>query len=140
MYVMRLHASDAAFEGYIRTTRRLMVLLQLAFIPVVVVPLVANPGPGVSQGFEVANTAFWAVFTLDYLIRLYAVPGPRHYFLTHLADLALIALWMLPLFVIPRGADFLRATIGMRLVPLTLSSAQHLWTLALAGAARRLGI
>jgi hypothetical protein len=129
----RLRSNPSAFSRYVRAADRPVVVAQLIFIPVVLVPLLVDAGPTASRVMDAANTAFWALFLVDYLVRLYVVPTPRHYVATHLLDLAFIVLWMLPIFTVPRSGLFIRTTIALRLVPLLLSLTQRIVVLVSRG-------
>jgi hypothetical protein len=122
----RLRSNQSAFSRYVRAADGPVVVAQLIFIPVVLVPLLVDAGPTASRVMDAANTVFWALFLVDYLVRLYLVPTPRHYVATHLLDLAFIVLWMLPIFTVPRSGLFIRTTIALRLVPLFLSLTQRI--------------
>ena len=131
----RLRSNQAAFGRYVRAADRPVVVAQLIFIPVVLVPLFVHAGPTAARVMDAADTVFWLLFLVDYLIRLYLVPTPRHYVATHLLDLAFIVLWMLPIFTVPRSGLFIRTTIALRIVPLFLSVTQRIVVLIY----RRLG-
>jgi hypothetical protein len=121
----RLRSNGGAFTRYVQAADRPVVVAQLIFIPVVVVPLFVDAGPTAARVMDAGDTVFWLVFVVDYLVRLYLVPTPRHYVATHL-DLAFIVLWMLPVFTVPRSGPFIRTTIALRLVPLFLSMTQRI--------------
>ncbi len=122
----RLRSNQGAFSRYVRAADRPVVVAQLAFIPVVLVPLFVDAGPTAARIMDAADTGFWLLFFVDYLVRLYLVPTPRQYVVTHLLDLALIVLWMLPIFTVPKSGLFIRTTIALRIVPLFLSMTQRL--------------
>jgi hypothetical protein len=122
----RLRSNQDAFTRYVRAADRPVVVAQLIFIPVVLVPLLVDAGPTAARVMDASNTVFWLLFLVDYLIRLYLVPTPRHYVATHLLDLAFIVLWMLPIFTVPRSGLFIRTTIALRIVPLFLSATQRI--------------
>ena len=122
----RLRSNQGAFSRYVQAADRPVVVAQLIFIPVVLVPLFVDAGPTAAGVMDGADTAFWLLFLVDYLIRLYLVPTPRHYIATHLLDLAFIVLWMLPIFTVPRSGLFIRTTVALRIVPLFLSLTQRI--------------
>jgi hypothetical protein len=131
----RLRSDQGAFNRYVQAADKPVVVAQLIFIPIVLVPLFVDAGPTAGRIMDAADTVFWLLFLVDYLIRLYLVPTPRHYVATHLLDLAFIVLWMLPVFTVPRSGLFIRTTIGLRIVPLLLSLTQRVVVLIY----RRLG-
>lgn len=124
--VRRLRSNAEAFDRYQAVANLPRIVAQVVYIPVVAIPLVVSTGPVVTDAFDAVDVVFWALFTLDYLARLYLVATPRRYFVRHLLDLALILLWMLPIFAVPKGVPLLRAILGLRLAPLALSALQHL--------------
>jgi hypothetical protein len=131
----RLRSNQGAFNHYVQAADKPVVVAQLIFILVVLVPLFVDAGPAAGRVMDAADTIFWLLFLVDYLIRLYLVPTPRHYVATHLLDLAFIVLWMLPIFTVPRSGLFIRTTIALRIVPLLLSVTQRIVVLTY----RRLG-
>ncbi len=116
-----------AFDRYERSARVPVTAVQLLLVPIVLVPILFDPPTWLSDLIDVLGLAFWVVFTIDYLIRMALTPTPGRYFVTHLLDLLLIVLWTLPIFTIPRSGAFLRATVGLRLLPLVASGTQHAW-------------
>ncbi len=57
-------------------------------------PYIINLSPGVNDTFEAIDLFVWAMFVLEYLIKLYLSPSRRGFFTHHLLDLAVIAVPM----------------------------------------------
>lgn len=70
-----------------------LLLLALAFLAVLVVPVLApTMPPTVRRVLTALNVLIWAIFTLDYLARLCLAPRRWGFVRAHLVDLAVIAL------------------------------------------------
>jgi hypothetical protein len=121
----RLRSNPRAYARYDKATDRPVLVAQLVWIPVVVVPLFFDLGPTVSDVLSALDIAFWLLFAVHYLTGLFLCPSKRRYVTEHLLDLALVALWMLPIVTVPRSAAFLRTTLGLRLLPLLGSGGQR---------------
>lgn len=81
-----------------RSDRPLLVLAAL-FLVVFLIPLYAPDLPGWERsGLGAVNIAIWAVFAVDYLVRLWLAPQRRAFVRTHVADLlAVVVPFLRPL-------------------------------------------
>ena len=95
-----------------------MTALALLMIPILVIPLVHPVRGALAESFDLADYLIWAVFTVDYGVRLYLVPRRWAFVRSHPVDLAVV---VLP-FLRP-----LRALRAMRLLAATRLAA-FLWT------------
>jgi len=100
-----------------------MLVLSLAFVPIIVIPLGGDPTPAVRSGLEAAAWFIWAAFVVEYLTLLYLAPDRRRMVRTYLFDLAIIALPFLRplralriLRVLPALAGFGRSLVAVRRV------------------------
>lgn len=75
-----------------------LTVLAAAWLPVLVVPLVARVSPGTAGTLDVIGYAVWAVFAVEYLVKLYLSPS-RWLFVRghHPVDLLVIAVPVLRL-------------------------------------------
>lgn len=83
-----------------------MLILSLAFLIVLIVPLVSDLPHPLAVAFTVANIVIWAGFAIDYLARLYLVPARWRFVRSHPLDLLVV--------VVP----FLRPLRALRLLRL----------------------
>lgn len=87
-----------ANEGYERWSRRTdtpLLVLAVLFVAVLVMPLLAKLSPAEARAVAVTNVAIWAVFAVDYLVRLYLAPDRWRFVRTHVLDLVIVILPML---------------------------------------------
>jgi voltage-gated potassium channel len=80
-------------DGYRRWEQRtgpIMLGLSLAFVVVLVVPLLTHPRSPASIAFAVANVLIWVAFAVDYLALLYLANSRWRYVRTHPLDLVIV--------------------------------------------------
>jgi len=61
------------------------------WVPVLVVPLVIKVSPASSGTLDSVDYAVWAVFAIEYLVKLYLSPSRLKFVTHHLIDLLVIA-------------------------------------------------
>ncbi len=86
---------DESFERFTRRSDLAMTLLGIAWIPVLELPLLTNVPASMNTTFFVLDSIVWALFILEYLIKLYLAPSRAHFVRTHLVELLVIALPLL---------------------------------------------
>ena len=69
-----------------------LTVLALAWLPVLVVPIVVHLPSGLAEAFDAVDYFVWAAFALEYGIKLYLTTLRWHYVTHHLVELAVIAL------------------------------------------------
>lgn len=75
-----------------RATDRPMLALAAVFLVVLLLPLYQADLPAAErQALRLANVALWAVFGVDYLVRLVLAPNRWRYVRTHVPDLLTLA-------------------------------------------------
>ena len=82
--------SDDGYERWERRTETGLLWLSVAFVVVLVLPLVTHLSRPVSLALTVANIAIWAVFAADYAARLYLSRERWHFVRTHVLDLIIV--------------------------------------------------
>ncbi len=107
--------TSEAYDAWVRATDWLLMILSLVFVFVLVAPLAfRHLTPDQTTALNSANIAIWAVFLVDYLVRLYLVSERWRFVRTHVVDLLVVAvpflrpLRLLRLFAIL--AEFTRRT------------------------------
>jgi voltage-gated potassium channel len=68
-----------------------MMVLTILWLPVLIVPLVHPVDGSVAETFAVIDYTVWALFALEYAIKLYLAPSRAHSFKTHILDLLIVA-------------------------------------------------
>lgn len=90
-----------------------MVGLSVAFLCVLILPLSANLTPTQTTTLRILDLAIWAIFAVEYLMRLYLVGTRSAWFKTHLLDLLVVAV------------PFLRPFRLLRVVAILLSASRR---------------
>ena len=86
---------QALLERFEKTTEPLLILLAVAFIPVLVVPLSVELSPGWEQIFLGLEWLIWAVFAIDLGVRVSLTEHRIAYLRRHWLDVLIVALPML---------------------------------------------
>jgi voltage-gated potassium channel len=87
-----LARSQDAYDRFSAAVELPLAILALLWLPILVLPLVARLPAGIADTFNVIDYLVWAVFVVEYLVRLYLAPSRRRFFTRHLVDLAVVAL------------------------------------------------
>jgi voltage-gated potassium channel len=97
-----------AFERFSRAVDGPMTVLALVMIPLIVMPLVVDLSPAVDRAFLAIDYLIWAVFAVEYAIKLYLAPNRRRFVLHHIPDLIIVVVPMLRPLRILRSVRLLR--------------------------------
>jgi voltage-gated potassium channel len=81
-----------AYDRYARLTAAPMTALALLMIPVLLIPLIRPVHGAVAVSFDIADYVIWALFAVDYGVRLGLAPDRLRFVRTHLFDLAVVVL------------------------------------------------
>ena len=112
--VTDIAARDRRLTQWERRTATPLLVLAVLFLFLLTVPVVDQHLPRVARdGLRVADVLIWSAFTVDYVVRLRLAAQRKRFVLTHLPDLAMIAL------------PALRPLRILRLVSLTHSMARR---------------
>jgi voltage-gated potassium channel len=95
--IARLRAARAGggYERWQRRTDRPLLALAVAFVVVLLLPVLANLTPTQTTAVNVANAIIWAAFVVDYVARLYLAPRRWAFVRAHVLDLLIVLLPML---------------------------------------------
>ena len=93
-----------AYDRFAAAVDTPLLVLALLWLPVLLVPLVTHPSPGLADALDGVDYTVWAVFAVEYLVKLYLAPAKSRFVRSHLLDLVVI--------VVP----FLRPLRALRLV------------------------
>ena len=103
--VRTLAHDQTAYDSFAKAVELPLTILALLWLPVLVLPYIINLSPDVKDAFLAIDLFVWAMFVLEYLIKLYLSPSRKSFFTHHLLDLAVIAV---PMFRPLRAARLLR--------------------------------
>jgi voltage-gated potassium channel len=80
-----------AYERFCNSVDGPLMVISLCWLPVLVIPLVSSPAPGLAEALNAIDYLIWALFVFEYLVKMWLVPNRRHFFTHHLLDLLVIA-------------------------------------------------
>jgi hypothetical protein len=98
-----------AYDRYARLSAAPMTALAFLMIPVLLIPLIRPVHGAVAVSFDGVDYVIWALFAVDYGVRLGLVPDRPTFVRTHLFDLAVVVLPFLRPLRALRGLGELRA-------------------------------
>ncbi len=85
----------ASFERFSQRSDLVMTVLGIVWIPVLELPVLTHIPASMNATFFVLDTVVWALFILEYLVKLFLAPSRMHFVRTHLIELLVIALPLL---------------------------------------------
>ena len=89
----RHRRSRPGLQQWERRTATPLLVLAVLFLFLLTVPVVDRHLPRVARdGLRVADVLIWLAFTVDYVVRLRLAAQRKRFVLSHLPDLAMIAL------------------------------------------------
>jgi voltage-gated potassium channel len=68
-----------------------MLVVTILWLPVLIVPFVTSLHGSLGTTFATIDYTVWALFALEYVIKLSLAPNRGHFFKTHLLDLLIVA-------------------------------------------------
>ena len=86
-----LGRSQDAYDRFSAAVDGPLTVLAVLWVPVLVVPLVIKVSPATSDALDSVDYAVWAVFAIEYVVKLYLSPSRWSFFAHHLVDLLVIA-------------------------------------------------
>ena len=120
--MFQLGHSQDAYDRFSAAVDVPLTVLAVLWLPVLVVPLVARVSAGTAATLDGIDYAVWAVFAVEYLVKLYLSPSRWSFVRRHLVDLLVIAVPVLRPLRALRLLRLLRA-ITLARAGLVLSSA-----------------
>jgi voltage-gated potassium channel len=100
---------EGALERFERLTAWPMLVLSLAIVPLLVTPLVVELSPATETTLFTLDWIIWAVFALEYGIRLYLAPNRWQFIRRNVVDLAVVLIPFLRPLRMGRSFRLLRA-------------------------------
>lgn len=110
-----------AFDRFSATVELPMLVLTLVMVPILIIPFVAHLAPGLENALLSIDYFIWAIFAVEYIVRLVLAPRRGHFFLHNLPDLVVVAVPMLRPLRLVRSVRLLRV---LRLGRLTALAGQ----------------
>lgn len=105
----------AALERFERATELPLLVLALAMAPLLVVPLLVDLPDPVEASFVALDWAIWAVFLLEYLVRLALTPQRGRFIIRNWPDLLIVVVPLLRPLRLVRSTRALRTLRLLRL-------------------------
>jgi voltage-gated potassium channel len=84
-------ASEQRLDRFSARIDPVMMVLALAWLPVLVIPFVTQLHGAIALAFAVIDYVIWAAFALEYLVKLRLAINKWHFVGHHLLDLAMVA-------------------------------------------------
>ena len=79
--------SQERYDAFAKAVDVPMLVVTILWLPVLIIPLVTPVHGTLATTLETIDYMVWALFALEYLIKMAIVPDRVHYFKTHLLDL-----------------------------------------------------
>lgn len=106
--------SAEALERFERQTAWPMLFLSLAIIPLLLLPLVADLSPSAESTLFTIDWIIWALFAIEYGIRLYLAPVKGRFLRSNVIDLVVVVIPFLRPLRVVRSARMLRLLRAVR--------------------------
>jgi voltage-gated potassium channel len=100
--------SSDALERFERQSAWPMLVLSVAIIPLLVIPLTVDLSPGTESALFAIDWLVWAVFAVEYGVRLYLAPDKAHFVKRNVIDLVVVVVPFLRPLRIARSTRMLR--------------------------------
>ena len=101
----RLARSQDAYDRFSAAVDIPLTVITILWLPVLIVPLITPVHGTITETFAVIDYIVWALFIVEYLIKLYLSPSRAHFFKSHILDLLIVAV---PCFRPARAARLVR--------------------------------
>jgi voltage-gated potassium channel len=79
-----------AYDRFAATVDTPMTILAVIWLPVLIVPLFVDLSPRVADTFNTVDYVLWALFAVEYAVKLILAPDRRRFVRTHVVDLVVI--------------------------------------------------
>lgn len=80
-----------AYEQFSNAVDLPMTFIGLAWLPILIVPLVTRLHGSVASSFDLVDYVIWALFVFEYLAKLLLAPNRWQFFKTHILDLVVVS-------------------------------------------------
>lgn len=115
---------EDGLKRFEQATELPLLVLALAMVPLLIAQLVVEPSSGVDQGLEVAGWFIWAVFAVEYVVRLLLTDRRWQFVRKEWPDLLIVVLPFLRPLRVVRSARALRLLRLGRLASVLVEATQ----------------
>src|SRR3974377_2054824 len=85
-----LARSQEAYDRFAKAVDGPMMVLTILWIPVLIIPLVTSVHGEVDESLVAIDYTIWALFVVEYFVKLYLAPERWRYVKTHILDLIIV--------------------------------------------------
>ena len=82
----------SAYDRFSRSVELPLTVIGIAWLPILVIPLVVQLSGSVAEAFDLIDYLVWAMFVVEYMIKFGLAPDKRRFVKTHLLDLAIVVI------------------------------------------------
>jgi voltage-gated potassium channel len=86
-----LGRSQDAYDRFAAAVDTPLMVITLLWLPILIIPLIRPVHGTVAETFAVIDYTVWALFAVEYLVKLYLSPNRKTFFRTHILDLIIVA-------------------------------------------------
>ena len=86
-----LARSQDAYDRFAAAVDTPLMVVTLLWLPVLIIPLIKPVHGTTAETFAVIDYIVWALFVVEYLVKLYLAPSRMKFFRTHVLDLIIVA-------------------------------------------------
>jgi voltage-gated potassium channel len=86
-----LAGSQDAFDRFAAAVDTPLMVVTLLWLPILIIPLIRPVHGTVAETFAVIDYTVWALFVVEYLVKIYLTPSRGKYFRSHILDLLIVA-------------------------------------------------
>jgi voltage-gated potassium channel len=106
-----LARSQEAYDRFAKAVDGPMMVITILWIPVLLIPLVTPVHGGLDESLVAIDYMIWALFVIEYFVKLYLAPERWRYVKTHILDLIIV---VVPFFRPLRVARLVRLQVLLR--------------------------
>ncbi len=81
-----------AYRRFSATVDGPLTIISLAWLPILIIPLVVRLHGSVASSFAAVDYVVWAMFLLEYIVKFSLAADKRRFFRAHLLDLIIVAI------------------------------------------------
>jgi voltage-gated potassium channel len=89
--IQRLGRNQEAYDKFAQAVEVPLMVVTILWLPVLIVPLVRPVHGSVAQTLAVIDYMVWALFALEYVVKLFLAPNRWKFVRTHILDLLIVA-------------------------------------------------
>jgi voltage-gated potassium channel len=82
----------AAYQRFSDAVDGPLLVLAILWLPVLIIPIVSTPSPALAESLAGIDYFVWAMFVVEYMVKLYLAPERWRFVRTHLIDLIVIVI------------------------------------------------